>query len=55
MSLMMMKLNERERAWKFLALLLDEEAKQGEAATVSNESMCVYLFVFNDFSIHYAK
>uniref|UniRef100_A0A1I8EF27 Small ribosomal subunit protein mS39 n=1 Tax=Wuchereria bancrofti TaxID=6293 RepID=A0A1I8EF27_WUCBA len=37
MSLMMMKLDERERAWKFLALLLNEEAKQGEAATVSNE------------------
>ncbi|KAL3997116.1 hypothetical protein ACH3XW_9535 [Acanthocheilonema viteae] len=37
MSLLMMKLEERERAWKFLALLLDEEAKQGETATVSNE------------------
>ncbi|VDK87183.1 unnamed protein product [Litomosoides sigmodontis] len=37
MSLMMMKLAEKERAWKFLALLLNEEAKRGEAATVSNE------------------
>lgn len=44
MSLIMMKLEEKERAWKFLALLLDEEAKQGDAATVSNESMCVCLF-----------
>ncbi|VDO44271.1 unnamed protein product [Onchocerca flexuosa] len=37
MSLMMIKLDESERAWKFLSLLLDEEAKQGEAATVSSE------------------
>lgn len=44
MSLIMMKLEERERAWKFLALLLDEEAKKGEAATVSNESLWIYLF-----------
>uniref|UniRef100_A0A0R3S683 Small ribosomal subunit protein mS39 n=1 Tax=Elaeophora elaphi TaxID=1147741 RepID=A0A0R3S683_9BILA len=35
MSLLMMKLDERERAWKFLALLLDEGAKQSETTTVN--------------------
>lgn len=39
MSLMMIKLDQKERGWKFLSLLLDEEAKQGETATISNESM----------------
>ncbi|MCP9259971.1 hypothetical protein DINM_003172 [Dirofilaria immitis] len=37
MSLMMIKLDQKERGWKFLSLLLDEEAKQGETATISNE------------------
>lgn len=50
MSLMMMKLDQRERGWKFLALLLDEEAKKGEAAIVSSEGIFI-LLVLNYFSV----
>uniref|UniRef100_A0A915PUD3 Small ribosomal subunit protein mS39 n=1 Tax=Setaria digitata TaxID=48799 RepID=A0A915PUD3_9BILA len=42
MSLVMMRLDEKERAWKFLALLLDDEAKNGEFATVSTERSPTY-------------